>query len=264
MQVKKRLSYLPFFLMIILISLPVFAENYETQALANYHKGISAKTNHERVVFLEKALEQYLALYNDLRLQNKMNGMLCYNIGNCYFNLKQLGQAIYYYKTALKYLPENNSIKENLKVALSEREHAMDIERSAVIETLLFFHYNISTADRITYLIVFSTIASVCFLFLMARRRISLVYISGIAIAVCLSLSASLIFEYYSPEHTGIIVQSTNIRKDAGKAFAPITSIPLGEGSIVRVLDIRDDWYYVKISDHRKGFIFKDHLKLII
>ena len=242
----------------------VMANDLSDEALRFYHKGISAKTNQERTVAFEKALELYLSLYNDLKSQSKMNGMLCYNIGNCYFNLKQLGQAVYYYQLGLKLLPGNETITENLNIALNKRVNALDIEPDEITETLLFFHYKTSTSQRINYLIIFSITTSILLLLLKYRNSTSIKYFSAIAFSLVLCFSISLIVEYYLPEHKGVVIQTANIRKDRGHGFAPITSQPLGEGSIVRVLSLEGEWYQVRIKDNKKGYIKKDFLKLII
>jgi len=264
MQIKRPYFILFVMLAGVLFSNALYATEKPDEALSDYHKGISAKTNHERTVAFEKALELYLTYYNDLKSQNKMNGMLCYNIGNCYFNLKQIGQAVYYYKSGLKVLPGNEMITENLTIALNKRQNYIDIEKGGILETLLFFHYKLSTSYRINYLILFSIITSMLFLMLMYRSNTSVKYLSAITSTLVLCLSLSILFEYYKPEHKGVIIQTANIRKDAGQGFAPITPKPLGEGSIVRVISLENEWYKIKIMDNKKGYIQKDFLKLII
>ncbi len=75
--------------------------------------------------------------------------------------------------------------------------------------------------------------------------------------------STSTTIEYYVPEHHGVIIQTANARKDIGEGFAPVTEKPLGEGSIVRVLSIDNNWYKVRIDKGIKGYVKKEYLKLI-
>ena len=265
MQIKKVL--IVFSYIAVFFACAAFSETpvHNTEdPLFYYHKGVSAKTIHERTVAFEKALELYLSLYNDLESKGKMNGMLCYNIGNCYFNLKQIGYAIYYYKTGLKLLPGNETITENLKIALDKRLEPMDVETSAVVETLLFFHYKISAGDRIRLLIIFSWITAVLLLALLIRKKTALKYLSGISFAVMLLFSISVIVEYYRPDHQGVMIQTANVRKDAGEGFAPITPVAPGEGTLVKVLGMDNDWYRIKIAGNRTGYIQKEFLKLIL
>lgn len=265
MQVVKALRMCIYFAFFLVLLIPaVFADDRLDEALASYHSGISAKTNNERTAAFEKSLALYLSVYNDFKSEGKMNGMLCYNIGNCYFNLKQIGYAVYYYKLGLQLLPGNDMIRENLTVAIEKRHHPMDAEPRTVLETLLFFHYKMSTAKRIQGLIFFSWLTAVIILILLFQNRTLLKYLSAISFTFVVCLSLSLIFEYYHPEHKGVMIQTANARKDAGQGFAPIAPTPLGEGTLVRIIGHDEEWYQVQISGDRKGYIKKEFIKLII
>jgi tetratricopeptide (TPR) repeat protein len=236
----------------------------QDQALIYYHQGISAKTVGQREEAFEKALEIYLSIFNRMKREGKMNGLLCYNIGNCYFNLKQTGEAIFYYKTGLKLLPGDENIIDNLKTALQKREYAVDIKHGGIKEVLLFFHYKIGTAMRINILIGFSIVSALLLIALIYRKRTSILYVAGMLCACVFCLSISLCVEYYLPSNTGITVHSAEVRKDAGEGFAMITPKPLGEGSSIRVLSFNNGWYKVKLNDGRKGFVRQNHLSLVL
>ena len=140
----------------------------------------------------------------------------------------------------------------------------MDVQSNAVLDTLLFFHYKFSTSQRITYLILFSFITAFFLLVLRIRNKTSFKYVSGLSSAVVICLSLSLLFEYYHPERKGVLIQPEYARVDAGNAFSPIIPVPVGEGSIVTVLNIEKDWYKVEIAGHKKGYVPREALKLII
>jgi tetratricopeptide (TPR) repeat protein len=234
------------------------------QALTYYHQGISAETVGLREEAFEKALETYLSIFNRMKRDGKMNGLLCYNIGNCYFNLKQIGEAIFYYKMGLKLLPGDENIIDNLKTALAKREDAVDVKSGGVKEVLLFFHYKISPAVRINILIGFSIASALLLTALIYRKRTSILYMAGILCACVFCLFISLCVEYYLPRHIGVTVHSAKVRKDAGEGFAMITPKPLGEGSGIRVLSFNNGWYKVKLNDGRKGFVRQNHLRLVL
>ncbi len=239
-------------------------ETQKDAAIVFYHQGVSAKTVGEREDAFERALEIYLSRFNELKREGKINGFLYYNIGNCYFNLDQLGEAIYYYRAAMKLLPGNEMIVDNLKIALEKRKEAVDIETGWIKETLLFFHYRISTAKRIDLLIGLSIITSLLLMGVIYRQQTFLRYISGIFIAMVFCLFISLGMEYYFPVHYGVLITPAEVRKDAGSGFASITPKPLGEGSGIHVLTLDNGWYKVKLNDGRKGYVQQQHLKLVI
>ncbi len=242
----------------------VSADAPDARGLELYHQAISAKTIGERQKAFEEALEIYLTRFNELRRQGAMNAHLCYNIGNIYFNLGQLGEAIFYYRTGLKLLPGNETILGNLEIALEEREHPVDIETGGIKEVLLFFHYKIGAARRIDVLIVACVAASLFLIALLYRPNTARKYLSALTVAAVLCLFVSLGVEYYLPDHPGVVLQTTDVRKGPGTGFAPITPTPFGEGSSIQVLSTNDGWYKVKLNDGRKGFVLKEHLKIVL
>ncbi len=233
-------------------------------ALSYYRKGVSAKTIGEREQAFEKALQLYLQVYKLREEAGSRNGWLFFNIANCYFNLGQVGEAVYYYRMALRLLPGDEKILANLNTALEKRIDAYDVEIGDMHEKVLFFHYGWGVRRRITALVIASVIASVFLLALIWKPRPQFKYPAAIASAVCLALVWSIAADYYATEHIGVIVQSAEVRQGGGEGFAPITRTPLGEGSSVRVLSHQDGWYRVRLNDSRKGFIPQDSLKVVL
>ncbi|MBN2451856.1 MAG: tetratricopeptide repeat protein, partial [Lentisphaeria bacterium] len=80
---------------------------------------------------------------------NIHNGRLYYNIGNCYFRMEDLGRAILHYRRAEQYSPNDPNLRQNLAYARSKRLDRIDVpERRRVLETVLFFHYDLSQRAR--------------------------------------------------------------------------------------------------------------------
>jgi hypothetical protein len=232
-------------------------------ALEAYHRGVAAKTIGEREAAIEKALELNLARFGAMKVEGEINGWLCYNIGNCYFVLKQIGEAVYYYRQALYYLPGNEKITGNLNVALQERENGVDVEPGGINEILLFFHYKISMANRIALLIISSIITALFLAGLIVKSNTFFRYGTGIAATTLISLSLSIFIQYYYPDHMGVITRTADIRRDAGAGFAPVTAQPFSAGSSIRVISLDNGWFQVRLNDGRKGYVEQDKLKLV-
>ncbi len=237
-------------------------------AFESYHQGIDAKTIGEREQAIEKALALYLERFNVMKQEGKANGWLCYNIANCYFNLKQLGYAIYYYRLGLQLLPGNEKIEGNLQIALDQREDGVDIKSDSIMETLLFFHYKIPTAKKIIILILASIITALFLAGLIIKPSNLVRYGVGISCPALLAMLVSIFTQYYYPNHIGVIIRSTDIRQDAGRGFAPILAAPIQEGSSLRVISLKeksleDNWFRVKLNDSRRGYVAAENLKLV-
>ncbi|GAH77672.1 unnamed protein product, partial [marine sediment metagenome] len=59
----------------------------------------------------EDAIEQYRKIIDG----GILNGNLFYNLGNAYFRKGKIGYAILYYEKALKFLPRDRELNENLR-----------------------------------------------------------------------------------------------------------------------------------------------------
>ncbi len=69
-----------------------------------------------------KDYQQSVTLYGQLLAQNKDNDMLYYNMGNAYFRLNDLPNAVWCYQKTLKFAPNNQNAQQNLKLVQSRIE----------------------------------------------------------------------------------------------------------------------------------------------
>lgn len=239
------------------------AQSPGDEALSFYHQGISAKTTGEREQAFETSLELYLGQYNTMKENGEQNALLCYNIGNCYFNLGQNEEAIFYYRLGAKLLPKNQKIKANLIIALEKRQNAVDLQSSRLLENLLVFHYTLSTAQRIHIVIFLALLASISLAWLIIKPNITIRYTAILSSLALVLFIVSLALEYYNPKHIGILMQTADVRRGSGEEFAPITQRPLGGGSSLEVLSLAEGWYQVKMNDGRKGFVPQESVRLL-
>jgi tetratricopeptide (TPR) repeat protein len=254
----------PIAILFFLLGNAFAGDQHAPDPLSLYHQGLSATIAEERDQAIEKALELYMIEYNQMKAGGKTNAFLCYNIGNCYFNLKQTGLAVYYYKMAVKLLPGNSIIAENLKTALEKRSGAIDVKEGGLMEDLLFFHYKTSTRTRIDTLILLSVLTLLFYGITMLKQRTLFRYLALTIFSLCLCVGISLLAEYYSPRYEGVVITPSFVRKDKGDAFSPVMTDPLGEGSIVRILSLNEEWLKVEAGEGKKGYIRKELLKVVI
>lgn len=241
---------------------PLFAQE---DASFFYQKGVDAKSIGERESNFEKALKLYMKEQIILKEEGKENGYLLFNIGNCYFNLNQLGESILYYKQALKLLPNEEKIQKNYEIAKKKRITAVDIEETGKLsETLLFFHYSLS--EKFKIILMFTLSALILFLFLInIKFNASILKKISVLFAVLyFILLASLFVNYFYPKIEGVFVKDSFVYQDAGENYASLVSKPIGIGSSIRVIQIKEGWYKVRLNDGRFGFVKDDSLRMVL
>lgn len=230
-----------------------------------YQKGVDAKSIGERESNFEKALKLYMNQQISLKEQGVENGYLLYNIGNCYFNLNQLGEAILYYKQALKLLPQEEKIIQNYEIATKKRISPVDIDSSGKLsETLLFFHFFISEKAKILIMLILSTLILVIFLLYQKVKKNFLKSYMILFSLVYFIFLLSLFIDNYYPQREGVFIKDSLVYQDAGENYASLVTKPIGTGSTIVVINSKDGWYKVRLNDGRFGYVKESSLHLIL
>lgn len=183
------------------------------------------------------------------------NGRLYYNIGNCYFRMDDLGRAIVNYRRAEQYIANDPNLRQNLDYARRKRLDRIDVpERTRVLQTLLFFHYDLGQRTRAA---AFAAAFAALWLLLTVRllwRSAALSWLAGICAVVSLLLLGSLGVEWrhLRTVRPGVVVATTaTARKGDGMSFEPAFTEPLHAGTEFRLLEDRGEWLEVALDDGR-------------
>lgn len=259
------LNILKFYFILIFVSFHLVSLNAQDEAGNYYQKGVESKSLGERETNFEKALKLYLEMQLKLKENGAENGYLHFNIGNCYYNLNQLGEAILYYKQALKYLPNEEKILQNFEIANKKRVSYVDIEsNNKLIETLMFFHFSFTEKTKILLVLLFSIIVLIFFIgSVVYKKNIfrRIVYFSSFIYFVFL---ISLAVNYYYPQKEGVLIKDSFVLQDAGENYASLIEKPYGVGSSIRVINKKGEWFKVRLNDGRYGYIKESNLMLVL
>jgi hypothetical protein len=187
------------------------------------------------------------------------NGKLYYNIGNCYFRIKDIGRAILNYRRAMQYIPNDPNLRQNLAVARRQRQDRIDeAQDTRVFKTLFFWHYDLSTHTRI---LLFSIFFAAGWLMAILRRfaaRSILKWGVVISLGASVLLGGSLATEAVARSRTtpGVIIDTAvTARKGNSEAYAQSFTQPLHAGTEFTVIEKRDNWYYIRLADERTCWI---------
>jgi tetratricopeptide (TPR) repeat protein len=223
---------------------------------------VAAGENYEKQLYPE-ALADYISLED----AGVASAAVYYNIGNCYFELGELGYAILYYLRAQKLDPGDEDIANNLAFA---RQYMSTTLEGVEINPVTEFFDGLVQPFRLNTM---AWIASVLFILLILFYT-AVVYFgfggivirwSGYTIIVLLLMAAGLTTYKYRTDYLkqeGVIVAS-----EAKIYSGPDESHDLeftGSFGLVFEVERREDNYYlVMFENKRKGWINKDLVELI-
>ena len=188
------------------------------------------------------------------------NGALFYNIGNCYFRMQDIGNAILYYRKAQRYTPNDANLMQNLEFARAHRKDRVDIAAQArVLQTLFFWHYDINTRTRSAIFIscfILSWLGATLLVF--GVRPPWLRWTTAATATLTCVLLGSLLLEHTQQKAVthGVILNSETVgRKGDSTAYEPSFKEPLHAGTEFVVLEQRPDWNHVALQDGRTTWL---------
>jgi len=224
-----------------------------------------ARTNPEKADMLyQSAVMRFERIVKDGGVEN---GRLYYNIGNAYFRMNDLGMAILNYLKAERLIPDDANLHHNLEYARSKRlDRIEEEEKTKVLKTLFFWYYDLSAGTRFIIL----AFTSACF---WVAASLRLFYSKEVvnriilcAAALSLLMAGSLFIEKITIENTqpGVVISpELTARKGNSMTYEPAFEDPLHAGTEFILIDEREGWFHIELSDSRKCWVPKNGALLL-
>jgi len=202
-----------------------------------------------------KAIEAYETLLGS----GIRNGKLYYNLGNAYFRVGDLSRAILNYRRALRLMPGNSYIRENLRFARSRVHDKIEMSgKRALLRSLFFWHFDTSLKSR--------TVAAIgCYVLLWGLLIVGvflrwhpLRWAARAAIVLTVALGLSCAVENYTRGRSleGVVTaEEVVLRKGNGISYEPKYSAPLHSGAEFSIVEQRGSWYHIRLSNGKSGWI---------
>ena len=86
-------------------------------------------------LYMDADFTEALNRYNELHENGIASADLYYNIGNCYYEINQIGHAILWYERAIRLSPHEEQIKQNLALAQKRQSDSLDEVQDMVVKT---------------------------------------------------------------------------------------------------------------------------------
>ena len=204
----------------------------------------------------EKSAMRYERIIRDGGIQN---GKLFYNLGNVYFRMKDLGQAIVNYRRAEQYIPNDSNLRLNLKYAREKRlDDIEEKQETKVLKTLFFWHYDLSTKTRVFAFSICFAFVWICAGIRIFTNKSFLAWCIAVAVALSISFAGSLIAEELNlrKSRPGVILRDEIVaRKGNSETYEPSFKDPLHSGTEFRLIEERGNWYLIELPDSRTCWV---------
>ncbi len=234
---------------------------------------------------LQQAFTQYaeaqLATERDLRMekfkraqhlfesaveQGVRTPSLFSNLGTAALQAENLGAAVLAFRRALQVDPDHPQALQNLRHARSLLPNWVPTPSSeSVLDSFFFWHKSMPKAER-------AAVAALCFLFAALGIAAAIRWRSALARNLALlpmllwfALLVSLLLEIQSSKHPqAVLMQQETLARAADSVNAPMRfAEPLPAGTEVEVMEFRDRWARISLSNGRDAWISRVNLALI-
>ncbi|MDD4149211.1 MAG: SH3 domain-containing protein [Bacteroidales bacterium] len=219
---------------------------------ANYYNN----TNYEEALFF----------YDSISNLDYSSAELFLNMGNCYYQIGDIPNSIYYYELSLNLNPANEDTKHNLNIANTKIETKAEELPVAFYKRWFISVISIMSADAWAYLSVFlfslslGMMALYFFSLRLSLRKTGFIVaiISLIFAAVSVVFSVNLA-KRISNNNNAIVFDKGLVKSSPNKESNNLFEV--SKGLKVEITDSLNLWYNIKLSDGKQGWIEAENLK---
>ncbi len=209
-------------------------------------------------LFRDKKYEQALEQYEQVLALGVESGNLYYNIGNTYFKLGLLGEALSSYERAKRLIPNDSDLKANINFVESLRKNPVLASRPGWIIVLLQYFAGYFSIDRLSLILVciywlLLIISSIAVLLPHYRALLKNYIISGVIILLLVScVWAVKFYDIHAKAYAFVIDEVIDAK------FAPAeeatTHFKVYEGTKVEIIREEGKWARIKTPDGKIGW----------
>lgn len=210
-----------------------------------------------------RAALRYESLLGD---HGVVSAKLHYNLANAYFRLGDLGRSILHYRQALRLDPTDQDALRNLEYARTTRRDRLEAAPgSQVLETLLFWHYDLSIAGRLRLFAALWVLAwGILLLRLLGRAWVPREIAVASGVVAVLMLGSLVVEAVQDRAASGVITALECVaRQGDGNGYDPAFEEPLHAGAEFLLLEERSEWYRVQLPDGRRCWLPAADVELV-
>ncbi|MBH31912.1 MAG: hypothetical protein CMG71_08010 [Candidatus Marinimicrobia bacterium] len=209
-----------------------------------------------------------VSLYDQLINRGYSHTNLYYNLGNAYYQLGELGNAIWAYEKGLELRPQDDDLQFNLKVA-----NARIVDRVRIPEPFFLIKWygalkRIFSPSQWLFSISLLLLASATFSAVgrgwknRFSRMFQLVSSGGLTVVITFSLLFADIYFDLSDRESGVVVVREG-RVYAAPSQSSNLLFMIHEGTKADVSSRQYPWVEIELIDGNKGWLSADQLRLL-
>jgi tetratricopeptide (TPR) repeat protein len=205
-------------------------------------------------------------LYQKIIKSGNVTSAVYYNLGNAALRLGQKGEALVYYRRALKGAPRDKDLKWNIHVLQSALPDRIEESSPNLIRLALRYATTPWTLDEMAVFFtagfaVFAVLALLGYLF-PAFRPVS-GFLRGLVLLFMLIPAVLFAFKWWDTKDPRVVILDKEVYAYYGPSDKETKAFLLHEGAEGKVLDNTQDWYYIALKNKNTGWIRKNSSEIV-
>jgi hypothetical protein len=219
--------------------------------------------------YKEEHYEEASRLYEEILASGMIHGTVLYNLGNAYFKMNRLGEAILAYERARQLLPRDGDVAANLRLARELTADKIAQENPPLLIRWITYLARTLNVNELTWLsfMLYVLTASLVVIGIWTRpkRLRKKILVSALAIGILLVVSGSSlagrIYWQTSVARAVILVPAVDAHSGPGDDYTKIFTAH--EGTTVRIRQQREGWYLIALPNGLGGWIPDETIEII-
>lgn len=208
-----------------------------------------------------------ISLYERLLNSGIRNGLLYYNLGNCFFRKGETGKAILNYKNGKLYNPRDEDLTANLNYARQNIKDKTEVKDSGIHRRLFFWYYSLNLKELFLIFLVFNGIFWISVILKLFKPLPFLRAIFFVSLFLMLSGGISAATKFYVMENfKDAVVLAEEISVRSGNSSNDTILFKLHEGTEIEILDESNGWLKIKLpqdSKDMRGWVEKQFVGVV-
>lgn len=222
------------------------------------------------VFYQQGKYQDALMQYRAVQERGYESGALYYNMGNCYYKLRDTGHAILYYERAKRFLPNDEDLNDNLALANLEVVDKFEVQPEFLLIRIVRGIMYLLPVSVLFWGLIVTYLCAVGFLIMWVISRNRLPRTVGMRMSIVFGIAcivfASCLFGQLH-EQAGV-VEAVILDEKVDAMSAPnveegIEVFSLHRGTKVRLDQQSGEWVEIILPDRKVGWVKREVLEVI-
>ena len=226
----------------------VFAQ---TSLQKEFEKSYDSSDYKNAIIFMQQKLAQ------------KKNSTNYYNLGNAYYKNHELGKAFASYLKAQELAPLDSDIKANINFIKESLVDSLETEYVSSLDMFFFWNFFINKKTSVLIMFLLIAVFELClFLYFVVSSFKKRMFKILSLVMFCLALlwSGSTAVKLKKLSFTAVISETALVRSTPNQDDSVLFSLHEGAPLMIKDDSYEGNWYKIKLSDGKEGWIQKDEV----